>query len=366
MMYRTFVAAVAAAVLAAVTANCGGQTTTTGPTLTATLLRIDGPTAIAPGQTVSFRATATMSNGTTEDYTRKVGWSALPISVMTIADVSGQAIAQSAGDVTIAASNSCCHAQTTRTVLPPNTYRLTGKVLESGLPVAGAAIAVLSGIGVGLSATTDGSGTYRLYGVGGPIQIKFSKAGYEDSVQTFNAMQNDVLDFPDVHQAAPLPALAGTYTLTLTADPSCPTASVGGIATLPDNFRSPRSYAAALTQSGALLTVTLTDPSIVPHRNQFTGHAEPDAIEFTIGYYGSSGLVLYNGVAEQVSSNQMFDFGGQVRAQRTGRALNGHLAGVLELYTQLPANGNPYTLTALCTASNHQVTLTPAAQPSHR
>jgi hypothetical protein len=369
MTLRTFVAATAA-VVAGLVAGCSHPTrptgTANGTPVSVVRLTIAGPDAIAPGQTVQFTATASMSDGTNQDYTRKVAWSAYPTSVLTITPDTGLATGQAPGDASISATTGvsfpCCNAQITKTVLLPNTYRLTGKALESGLPVQGAAIAVLSGVGAGLSATTDSDGAYRLYGVAGPIQIKFSKPGYDDIVKPFTATQNDVLDFPEVHQTAAIPSLAGTYTLTLTADPACATTG-RSIAALPDDFRQPRSYAVSVTQDGPALTVTLTDPAIRPQDNHFTGRFAPDSIWFQIGY-GYFGYGLDDGVTEQVSSTQWFVFGGWIQAQRSGSAINARLDGALEVYTQFISS--VYTLVAQCTASNNQLTLTPVAQPARR
>ena len=325
-------------------------------------IKITPPDAIAPGQTVQFTATGTLSNGTTEDDTRKVNWTASPASVLSINLNTGEATAQAAGDVTVQATyrTPCCQAQVAMTVLPTNTFRLTGKVLESGLPLPAAAITVLSGIGTGLSATTDANGAYRLYGVAGPIQVRFTKSGYDDIVKSFTATQNDVLDFPEAHQSGGVPSLAGTYTLTLTADPACPTVVTHGIAPLPDDFRQPRSYAASLTQDGPSVTVTLTDSTIVAGKS-FTGRIDPDAIEFQIGSYYSYYYGLSSLITEQVSATQRFEFGGQLHAQRSGSGIVGPLNGALEIVTP------PSRVTAQCTSSNNQVRLTPTAKPSrHR
>jgi hypothetical protein len=331
------------------------------------LLKITGPDAIVPGQAVSFVATMSMSDGTTQDYTRKVTWDAYPSSVMTITRDTGNATALAPGDATIMtnmgnlAVGSLGQAQITRTVLFPNTYRLTGKALESGLPVQGAVITVLSGLGVGLSDTTTYDGSYRLYGVAGVIQIKFTKPGYDDIIKTFTASQNDVLDFPEAHQTAAIPSLAGTYTLTLTADPGCPTTSPPNyVAPLPDDFRQPRSYAVSVMQDGPALTVTVTGAAIMPQENHFTGRIKPDTIEFQIGF-GYFGYGLDDGVAEQVSSTQWFVFGGYMPGQRSGSVIHARLDGALELYAPDPGHPSPspYALTAQCIASNNQMTLTP-------
>jgi hypothetical protein len=366
---RTLIAATVA-VMVGFVSGCSHPTgptgTPNGKAVSMVALKIIPPDSIAPGQTVSFVATASMSDGTTQDYTQKVAWSALPNSVLSITRDTGVATALTAGDVTISAvfqTLPCCQAQIMRTVLPPNTYRLTGKALESGFPVQGAAIAVLSGVGAGLSATTDSDGAYRLFGVAGPIQIKFSKPGYDEIVKPFTATQNDVLDFPEAHQTAPMPSLTGTYTLTLTADPACPTIPSKSVAALPDDFRQPRSYAVSVTQDGPGLTVTLTGSAIMTGENQFTGRVEPDAIGFQIGW-GYFGYGLKDGVAEQVSSSQWFVFGGNVYAQRSGSAMTGQLNGALEIYT--PSSPTSYTLGAQCVASNNTMALTPVAQPSRR
>jgi hypothetical protein len=167
-----------------------------------------------------------------------------------------------------------------------------------------------------------------------------------------------VLDFPEAHQTAGIPSLAGTYTLTLTADPACPTIATKGVPALPDDFRQPRSYAASLTQNGPALTVTLTGPEIAPTQKGFFGRINPDAIEFQIGsaynYYG-----YFDGIAEQLSTTQEFLFRGQARAQRNGNTIAGPLDGTLETLTE-PGN----LITAQCLAANNQVTLTRAAQPA--
>jgi hypothetical protein len=320
-------------------------------------MKITAPDAIAPGDTVSFTATASMSDGTTQDVTAKVLWSSTSTAVLSFAG-GGQATAKQAGDVTIFANlPGCCEGRTTRTILPPNTYRLTGKVLESGLPVAGAVVAVVSGVGTGLSATTGiADGGYAIYGVAGSTQIRFSKAGYDPIVKPFTATQNDVLDFTDVRQSAGIPSLAGAYTLTLTADPACPTVQKGGTVPLPDDFRSPRSYAASIAQDGPSLTVTLTGPDILATRNKFAGRIGPDSIEFQIGLY-SYYYIVYPSIIERISATEQFEFGGQLHAKASGTSMAGTLDGLLAVATQTGV------ISAQCAAPNNQVTMTPAVQP---
>jgi len=329
---------------------------------------IAGPATIGPGESVAYTATAKMNDGSTADYTQKVLWTASPSSVLTILHT-GQATGRSVGDATVQAAPfgiGCCSATVQVVVVPPNTYRLVGRVLESRLPVVNASVVVLSGIGTGLSATTDNGGGYRLYGVAGPIQVRVSKPGYDDIIKTFTATQNDVLDFPEAHQSAAIPSFGGVYTLTLTADPACPETPSRGIAPLSDSLRQPRPYMASLAQSGPSVTVTLSDPSILSKENQFSGRVTPDGIDFTIGqsgygyyYYGPS---LSDGVSDQLSTTQVLTMGGTVHVPRSGSTLAGSLSGPFEVFVT-----SPFTqVVQECVATNHQFTLTRATAQASR
>src|SRR5262249_10334961 len=157
-------------------------------------------------------------------------------------------------------------------------------------------------------------------------------------VKTFTATQNDVLDFPEVHQHAAIPSLGGAYTLTLTADSTCPETPSGGIGPLDDSLRQPRAYAASLAQNGPTVTVTLSDPSILTHENQFSGRVTPDGIDFTIGnassgyYYYWYGPSLTDGVSDQVSATQVLTMGGTVHVPRSGSTFTGSLNGPFEVF----------------------------------
>jgi hypothetical protein len=325
-------------------------------------LEVTGPARVAPGETVAYTATGILTDGTKQDVTLKAGWSAIPSSVLTISNP-GQVTGHATGDATLVVSLpepgiGCCTAGMTLLVLPADTYRLVGTVLESNLGVDGATVTVLSGTGAGLSATTDANGNYRLYGVAGAIRIKVSKPGYDDIVKTLTVTQNDTLDFPEAHQTAPIPSLAGSYSLTLSADPGCPTTPVAGLVPLPNDFRQPRTYAASLTQNGPELTVRLTDPGMIPNRNHFRGRVGPDGIDFQVNswsyyYYGNPELI-----AEQLSGTQQFEFGGQLHAQRSSDAIAGHLNGTIEVISRSPASSG------MCIATSHQITMTHTARPS--
>lgn len=171
------------AALAAAAVGCGPSNPTPVPTSTVSTLSVAGPATIAPGATVQFTASARMSDGSTQDYTTKVNWRSNNVSMVTIASTTGQATGQATGETQLQAILPAMRATANVMVVPAGTYRLTGTVTESGLPVVKATVAVTSGIGTGLSASTDFGGVYRIYGVAGQIELTVTKDGYVPIVQ---------------------------------------------------------------------------------------------------------------------------------------------------------------------------------------
>ena len=142
----------------------------------------------------------------------------------------------------------------------------------------------MSGIGAGLSATTDYSGQYRLYGVAGALQIKVSKTGYVEVVKDFTVSGNDVFDFSEVRQTQALPSMAGSYILTLQAESGCPTSSSDSRTLyLPADMQRARSYAVQVTQDGPALHVAGLGPGFLPPSDRFDGRIMPDGAEFQFG-----------------------------------------------------------------------------------
>jgi hypothetical protein len=86
---------------------------------------------------------------------------------------------------------------------------------------------------------------------------------------------NGQLDFA-LDEETPFARLAGTYTLTLAADPDC---SINGTA-FPDELRV-RTYTAAVTQIGNELTVTLSGATFHPYSwGAFAGRVSPGLATF--------------------------------------------------------------------------------------
>ena len=327
-------------------------------------IALSGPPTIAPGETVPLVATATLSDGSTQDYSQKVVWRSSNAAVVTISS-GGLATGQAAGEAYVLATITgfrITNPLLTVTVLPPNTYRLTGKVLESGLPVDGANVTVVSGTGAGTSTTTGYDGGYRLYGLAGSVQIKTTKSGYVDLVKTITVLRNDLLDFPDARQTDAVPSLAGEYALTLTADSGCSTEPFGRAAPLPADVRQPRHYHAVVTQEGPSLTVTLSGQEF-SKPNQFPGRAEPAVVRFTIGdgyFYGPD-----DGINERLVSGNVLNFEGFVEATRSPGGIIGRLDGNVSVYRPA-AVGSWYIFVGECRSANHQFSLTPRSVSTQR
>ena len=330
-----------------------------------TSIVIQGPSRIAPGETVQFTAIATLDDRTTRNYTKDVKWVGFPRDVLTISET-GEVVALAPGDAHVFASvpSGCasrCSGQTAVVVLPPNTYRLTGKVLESGLPVQGATATVIGGSDSRLSSTTDYDGQYRLYGVAGSVQITVAKSGYEDMAKAVTVTADDVLDFPEARQIGAIPLVSGTYALTLQADNDCSTApSAYNLPPLPPEGRQRRTYSAQVAQEGPSLSVSLPPPQFAAPSNQFSGRIHPRTVEFVFGdgylYYGPE-----NAITERLSATQAISFEGLVHAERSGSALIGPLDGVIQLFEISDVgSGRPYRLIGQCRAPNHRFTMTPS------
>ena len=314
---------------------------------------------------MQFTAIATFSDRTTRNYTKDVRWAGFPRDVLTINEA-GEALALARGDAHVSAyiPSGCglgCSGETVVVVLPPNTYRLTGKVLESGLPVQGATATVIGGSD-SLSSTTDYEGQYRLYGVAGSVQIKVTKPGYEDIAKGVTVTADDVLDFPEARQTRAIALVSGTHTLTLQADNDCSTApSAYNVPPLPPDARQRRTYSVQVAQEGPSLSVSLPPPQFAEPSNHFSGRIHPGTVEFMFGngylYYGPE-----NAVTERLSATQAISFEGFVRAERSGSALIGPLDGAIQVFEIVDTrSGRPiHKLIGQCRAPNHRFTMTPS------
>jgi len=88
----------------------------------------------------------------------------------------------------------------------PTTFALVGNVTESApstnVPLVGARVTVMDCANAGKSATTDGSGNYRIEGLSGGMTFRSSMSGYQEVERSVGMDQNRSRAFP----LRPIPA----------------------------------------------------------------------------------------------------------------------------------------------------------------
>ena len=151
-MDRHSSAAIATAVLTSLALlSCGDGSgralTPMVPTVTGPLrIEMTAPDSISSGESVQLTAIIFRSDGSTEDVTRQAQWSSSHTGVVRVA-ADGVATAVSNGEASIAVRHQGRSASKSVLAVPAGTFKLTGTVTESGFPVAGVRLTVVSGLG---------------------------------------------------------------------------------------------------------------------------------------------------------------------------------------------------------------------------
>jgi hypothetical protein len=320
--------------------------------------RIEGPTSLAPGETAQFKVMALQSDGSTRDVTSETSWrSSHPAVLQMTAD--GIATGVAPGTAHAVASVGGRTWGQWVDVLPRGTYRLAGRVVEHGLPIAEAAVSVIAGPAAGLSARSDGSGRYALYGVVDDIQVRASKEDYQSQVQHILVTANQTLDF----ELAPVVRvdLSDNYLLRITAADCKPYRLSGhvGPGVLPEEAKD-RTYRASVTQDGPRVSVTLSGANLFG-TSRFEGRVFPDSVSFTLGGPGFDPYYYYYGritpdLGERLSGSRFMITSGSVNAKRTTTGIAGVLNGLL----RVGEGPNPPlgTRIADCFSNEHQFVMT--------
>jgi hypothetical protein len=299
------------------------------PAPTIVRLEITAPASIPPGVAVQLRASAIKSDGSSEDVTGLAQWSSSDSRTIRV-NGTGLSAALAGGEAIITARYQSRSASARIFGLPPDTFKLAGRVAESGFPVAGVAIEVTDGIGRGLTATTAGDGTFALYGVAGRVELHARKAGYFNETERFDVVEHTTRDFEIVPERDRTD-LSGVYSLTIEA---------AGCSHLLESARQ-RTYTAAVTQTGPALSVMLTGGDFIitsGRGDHFSGFVDPnDNATFVIGdplvysfYYG----YYFGGppdIAERLTPTIALAIVGNADARRIGSRVTGRLRGTFIL-----------------------------------
>lgn len=210
--------------------------------------------------------------------------------------------------------------------------------------VAGARVELISGLDAGQFTTTDAMGYFTLKGrlAGGTLSFRITKAGF--------ALFERTVDLSVVGQRVPLTLvpnallnLAGTHTLTLTADPAC--------STLPTVAQS-RSYNAFITPTSnpALLTIHLDRATFTNDQATATASVAADAVRFDlIGPYHPD----LGGFSESLGGGTSFSFWVQGLAETHPGTdvVSGNMYGTIGVF-------GPGLAHAMCQSYSHLLTLT--------
>lgn len=361
-IYLYLTATLACFAVAAWVAGCGSNSTPnpTGPTGSAgpsvTALIIKGNAALtAPGQTSQLTLEATLSDGSKRDVTSSAQWQSTAPKVVTVS-TTGLAMAVDFGKASV-------HGNTANrqspdlivTVVPEGTYILSGRVTEpNNLSLADVRVETIGGPMSGRVVMTNGAGNYAFNGVTGVAQVSVTKDGYQPVTQTVlqDTEHTDVVLVP----SEPYASIAGIYSLTFTASPSC---------NLPDDVVK-RMYTATVDQRTASATISLSDARFFTSRgyswNQIFGHVLGNVVSLTLnaasacGYYGGC-------VAEQLADNRYLTLTGTAQAVVTTPA---EISAVFAGAVSVSGDGNGSQPIAACAAPDHHLVFTRKATTTSR
>jgi hypothetical protein len=321
-------------------------------------VEISGPGRLALGESAQFSVTVRLPDSTISTPTT-VKWVASPQTFLQV-DASGRATAGSVSGgaaITVVVNSSTYAKQVSKAVVvvPSGTFFLTGTVSDAEFPtsrIVGARVEVTPGPP---EEPTDVDGRYRLYGVPSNSTIRVTADGYEPLEQRLaiggDATQNFLLT-----SSHPLPTLAGLYTLAIDVIDGCASSSP-----LSADLQH-RRYDATVTQTGLTVDVLLTEPRFEinrNHGNHFRGHADPNGVTFTLGYYQDAwdwGVVpIYPDVAERLPNGTFLIVSGTAITAGSEAGWSGVLAGDLQKFdSRYP--GEAFSLGA---CSRPRFTLTP-------
>lgn len=288
-------------------------------------IQIQGPTTVAPGARAQFTVTGQISDGTTVDLTSVSTWRSSDSAVLSIAD-NGEAAGGKAGEVVLAAEKDAKRASLQVLVLAPGTFRVTGAVTDSGIPIAGATVDLLDGSRAAMTTQTDAQGIYRLYGVAGPVELRVRAPGYPEQVHALAVTGDAHDDFALLSTGL----LSGSYDLTIAVDSAvCPPSARNA---LPADLRT-RTYNAAIAQTGPQLSVKLTGASLTA--GSFSGTVNGGVATFDIRGITTSFYYYYSyfeptlDLVEQLSPSNFLVISGKATAAVAPDGLSGTLQGVM-------------------------------------
>jgi hypothetical protein len=339
-----------------------------------TAIRLDGPTALAPGEVGHFTATAAHGDGSSEDVTATAGWSILwtgpdpdhsgPNVLHIIGAGTVQAVVPGDASVRVQIPSQAGSPAVTPTrailVLEPGTFRISGTVASAGQPES-AAIEIVSGTGGGARTISDGLagvGQYALYGAAGTVELRASAGGFEPQLRRIVVTDNTTSDF-DLKPVLSPTDVSGSWVATLSEAPGCR-------ANAPQAAWE-RQFDLDITQQNTHLSITRTSPTFLESctRNRPAteqGRIFGQTLSFLIvgDTYGSD--YSWPCLFDRLSPTEWLGISGSVQATVNGSTIRGTMdtgqGGAFDLYESTPAATSPSgPPTAICHAPDHIITI---------
>lgn len=313
-------------------------TTPPAPTHTVKAVTIAGPASVAPGASAQFTAMLQLADGTEKAATSARWFSSLNV-VLAVDANTGVATSRYAdiwGEATLGVEALSLDGvgligQRTASreilVLPDGTFRIVGVVTDGDDPAAGIPDVLLEvRLSEDLSARTvtytrtGSTGQYALYGVPAESYLHVRRGGYLPVTEHVRIAGHASRDFK-LRVDGNVPSLVGTYTMTVDAT-NCTRFSQ----LLDPQYRL-RTYTATIQQSGARLTVRLSDAQFGPGSDGFSGivtltGADMQLRSFYNPYYYPS-YPPQPDVAERLGDGTYLETSGHARLTGTPDSLSG-------------------------------------------
>ena len=225
----------AVSVAIATFAACAGNTSANpeAPSTATGLFEVRVASGAMTDTTIQLSATARFVDGSSRDVTSSATWISSDPTLATVSS-SGLLTAGGSGAVDVRATyQGVTGALTMQVGRPILRFGVSGVVREvggGGGGLGGVRLEIVRGPGVGTVATSDASGSYRLSGVMGMVDITASKAGYIDwrlqNLTVDHDMQMDIGIYPtpptDASGARPtVRCQDGTWSWTQTVANAC-------------------------------------------------------------------------------------------------------------------------------------------------
>jgi len=319
--------------------------TPTGPVVQS--ITVSGtPSLRQPGDSGQLTAIATLSDGTTRDVTALAWWSGgtRPGDNARVVSVTqaGLLTAMNFGQTTIAVQYYARVTVPVR-VAPDGAFFVEGTVTDAGRKVDRVTIEATSALGA-YSTTTSTSGVFVLPGAGA-VTLRTSRYGYNAAV-TQMTVDHDAQVTLDLQQLAQPGPIAGRYTMTFIASPSCTLPPEAGRRTYGAVIEEGRNYNWQWDLTVLLDGATFFDDGWGDDAG-FTGNVDGNTVRFAItnGWDGPAFQFI-----ERIGNMTMRYLG-----VATGTLSDTRIATTFNGTVEMMEDVGSSTTFAACRAADHQL-----------